>query len=164
MTTSLTMKNLILALCGFLVLATPLAATAQQFGDFTYTTSGSAITITGYNGPSGEVTIPSTINGLPVTRIGDYVFNSVYYSLTAITIPDSVTSIGVGAFSPCYALRSLALPTNLTSIGDSAFQGCGSLGSVTIPGTLTNIGSSVFKILRKPDQRHDPRGRHPPGG
>ena len=64
------MKNTLLALLGFILLSTPRAATAQQFGDFTYTSDGSAITITGYTGPGGAVTIPATIIGLPVTRIG----------------------------------------------------------------------------------------------
>ena len=64
------MKNTLLALLGILLLSTPLAATAQQFGDFTYTSDGSAITITGYTGPGGAVNIPDTITGLPVTAIG----------------------------------------------------------------------------------------------
>ena len=68
-----TMKNTLLALLGCILLSTPLAATAQQFGDFTYSSDGSAITITGYTGPGGAVTIPATIVGLPVTTIGDSV-------------------------------------------------------------------------------------------
>ena len=39
--------------------------------EFNYTTNNGTITITGYTGPGGAVTIPSTINGLPVTSIGD---------------------------------------------------------------------------------------------
>ena len=38
---------------------------------YTYTTNNGTITITGYTGPGGAVTIPGTINGLPVTSIGD---------------------------------------------------------------------------------------------
>jgi len=38
--------------------------------DYTYTTNNGAITITQYRGPGGVVTIPSTINGLPVISIG----------------------------------------------------------------------------------------------
>ena len=53
-----------------LLLALPAAVQAQ----FTYTTNNGAITITGYTGPGGAVTIPSTINGLPVTSIGDQAF------------------------------------------------------------------------------------------
>ena len=64
----------------------------------TYTTNNGTITITGYTGPGGAVTIPSTINGLPVTSIGNYAFSNCT-SLTSVTIPDSVTSIGLGALT-----------------------------------------------------------------
>ena len=64
------MKNTLLALLGFILLATPLAANAQ----FAYTTNNGTITITGYTGPGGAVTIPATITGLPVTTIGNYAF------------------------------------------------------------------------------------------
>jgi hypothetical protein len=80
----------------WLLLTLPAVVQAQ----FNYTTDNGAITITGYTGPGGAVTIPATINGLPVTGIGDYAF--IYNtSLTSITIPDSVTSIGVQAFYYC---------------------------------------------------------------
>ena len=61
---------------------------------FTYTTNNGAITITGYTGPGGAVTIPSTITGLPVTTIGTSAFFN-NFALTSVTIPNSVTSIGV---------------------------------------------------------------------
>ena len=51
-----------------LLLALPAAVQAQ----FTYTTNNGSITITGYTGQGGAVTIPDTINGLPVTDIGRY--------------------------------------------------------------------------------------------
>ena len=51
------------------LLAGPIAATAGQYGDFTYSSDGSAITITGYTGPGGAVVIPGTIEGLPVTAL-----------------------------------------------------------------------------------------------
>jgi len=57
-----------------LLLALPIAAQAQ----FTYMTQNGAVTITGYTGPGGNVTIPSAINGLPVTSIGDEAFQYNY--------------------------------------------------------------------------------------
>jgi len=69
---------------------------------FTYITNGTAITITGYTALGGDVTIPSTINGYPVTTIGTNAFSGSI--LTSVTIPDSVTSIGGYAFSDCYYL------------------------------------------------------------
>ena len=51
-----------------LVLLAPPAPVQAQF-DYTYNGDGT-VTITGYTGPGGDVTIPSTINALPVTSIG----------------------------------------------------------------------------------------------
>ena len=53
-----------------LLLALPAAVQAQ----FTYTTNDGTITITGYTGPSGDLTIPDTITGLPVANIGGGAF------------------------------------------------------------------------------------------
>ena len=78
------MKNRLLALLGSILLSTPLAASAQdRYGDFLYVAKGPgcyyfpgscAITITGYTGPGGEVTISATIGSVPVTTIGDDAF------------------------------------------------------------------------------------------
>jgi hypothetical protein len=76
-----------------LLLTLPAVVNAQ----FTYTTNNGVITITGYTGPGGAVTIPSTINDRPVTSIGDNVFDYCT-NLTKVTITNKVTSIGVFAF------------------------------------------------------------------
>jgi len=69
-----------------LLLTLPVGVQAQ----FTYTINNGAVTITGYTGPGGAVIIPSGTNGLPVTSIGDNAL-AYGYSLTSVTIPDSVT-------------------------------------------------------------------------
>ena len=51
------------------------------------------VAITGYTGSGGDVILPDTINGLPVTNLGDYAF-TYCTSLTSVTIPNSVTNIG----------------------------------------------------------------------
>src|SRR5260370_28303277 len=105
-------KNIILALA---LLALPAVVQAQ----FNYTTNNGAITITGYTGPGGGVTIPDTINGYPVTSIGDSAFYR-NYTVTSVTIPNSVTNIGVDAFDYCTNLTSVTIPNSVTSIGYSA--------------------------------------------
>lgn len=42
----------------------------------------------------------------------------------SINIPDSVTSIGNGAFSDCKSLLNINIPNGVTSIGDSVFVNC----------------------------------------
>ena len=90
-----------------------------------------------------DVVIPDTYNGLPVTSIGDRAFYD-RYSLTSITIPDSVTSIGDYAFIYCSSLTSITIPDSVTSIGDHAFQYCTFLTSITIPDSVTSIGNYAF--------------------
>src|SRR6266851_1726302 len=98
-------KNLFL----FLLLFTLPAVVRAQF---TFTTNNGTITITGYSGPGGDVTIPDTITGLPVTSIGDSAFQ-YNTSLTNVTIGNSVTNIGNGAFYQCTSLTNTTWPNKL---------------------------------------------------
>ena len=75
--------------------------------------------------------------------IGDYTFLNCT-GLTSIIIPNSVTSIGRGAFE-FSGLTSLIIPNKVTSIGDDAFNGCTGLTSVTIPNKVTSIGNYAFR-------------------
>jgi hypothetical protein len=128
-----------------LLLTLPAVVQAQ----LTYTTNNGAITITGclYNGSVTNVTIPSTINGLPVTSIGSEAFGSCL-ELTNVTIPDSVTSIGANAFSGDYFLVNVSLGNSLASIGNYVFQNCTRLTSITFPISLTSIGTNALTDLR----------------
>ena len=65
-------------------------------------------------------------------------------SLTSITIPKSVTSIGEGAFALCASLTSITIPKSVTRIGEYAFEGCTSLTNITIPKSVTSIGEGAF--------------------
>ncbi len=108
-----------------------------------YSISDDEVTITNYRGSATELTIPSTIEGYPVTYICDYAFWECD-SLTSITLPEGVTSIGVWAFHDCTSLASITLPESVTSIGGGAFWGCTSLKSITIPESVTGIDSYTF--------------------
>jgi hypothetical protein len=94
---------------------------------FTYDGNDS-ITITGYRGAGGDITIPSTIGGKPVTVIKEIAFWGA--NLTSVTIPNSVTSIGQSAFQECSNLASATIGSGVTKIGTWAF-GHTKLTSVT---------------------------------
>ncbi len=64
--------------------------------------------------------------------------------ISAITIPDGVTSIGNCAFFHCTDLISITIPDSVTTIGEGAFADCTSLTNVTIPGGVTIIETSLF--------------------
>lgn len=61
-----------------------------------------------------------------------------------ITIPDTVTEIGVGAFYNCDRLASIRLPLGIQKISDNMFCYCRSLASITIPAAVTEIGLDAF--------------------
>ena len=65
--------------------------------------------------------------------------------MTSINIPDSVTSIGDGAFYGCSGLTSVSIPDSVTQIGGSAFYGCSGLTSINIPDSVTSIGNYAFE-------------------
>ena len=120
-----------------------LAAPARVQAQFTFTTNNGAITITGYTGPGGAVTIPDNTNGWPVTSIGFAAFQN-WASLTNVTIPDSVVTIGDYAFSGCASLAGITIPNSVTTIGDYAFQFCGGLTNFVIGTNVTSLGGGVF--------------------
>ena len=62
-----------------------------------------------------------------------------------IAIPDSVTVIGMSAFSGCTGLTSIIIPDSVTKIKLGAFSGCTGLTSITIPDSVTEIKSGAFK-------------------
>ena len=100
-----------------------------------------------YNSYSGHVTIPKTVtfNGLSysVTAIDDYTFSNCK-SLSSISIPKTVKTIGFRSFNNCDGLTNITIPNSLTNIINETFFDCDGLTSVTIPDSVTSIGNHAF--------------------
>ena len=99
-------------------------------------------TLIAYIAREKNYTIPNS-----VTTIGEGAFNGCY-SLTSINIPNSVTTIGKLAFNGCYSLTSINIPNSVTTIENRAFIDCKSLTSINIPNSVTTIGESAFACCR----------------
>jgi len=132
----------IVALIGFSMASCEDSTEDGSSKDFDYTENNGKITITKYKGTGGNVTIPSNIGGKSVTSIGNQAFTDS--GITGITIPDSVTSIGVEAFFSCRSLSNATIGNGIKIIGDYAFYLCTSLTSITVPDSVTSIGELVF--------------------
>ena len=115
------------------------------YGYFRYRLENGNVTITRYTGPGGHITIPAQINGNPVTTIGYYWSHGVIGAfenrrLTSVSIPNSVTTIGLNAFAR-NQLTEITIPDSVISL--SGFFG-NKLTSVTIPDSVKTIQRHAF--------------------
>lgn len=146
------MKKRVLNLLLVLLMVVSLVPTAALAEDdiVTYKVTGGNIyfdkatgTIAYCDSEVTEANIPSEIDGVKVTSIGDGAFRFCP-TLTSVTIPNSVTDIRSGAFSGCEKLTSINLPNSITSIKFQAFMECTSLTEINIPNSVKNIESMAF--------------------
>ncbi len=100
------------------------------------------VTVTLYNGSSSVVNIPPTIDGKTVVSIDTKAFygNS---TITKVTIPSTVTEVGVGAFSKTPNLAQVKVSKNLTNLWGSAFKESG-LTEITIPAGVKTLTDSCL--------------------
>jgi hypothetical protein len=107
----------------------------------------SGVTIVAYTGTEGTAGASSIIyaaNAIPQFAFYTPGIGKSITSLTAISIPTTVLSIGVSAFQYCNGLTSFTFPSSVISIELSAFEYCSGFSSITIPSTLSSIGDKVF--------------------
>lgn len=90
----------------------------------------------------GDIVIPATFCGKPVTEIGEKAF--YWDEITSVVIPDSVKIIHKVAFSECSKLRRVQLGDSVMEIGQQAFSGDNSLSEIVFPASLEKIEEQAF--------------------
>ena len=132
------------ALCAALVLSVS-AAFAQTEADFNValTEDGEGAVITRYTGKAAAMSIPATIQGMPVREIGRRAFR-FNETVTSVVIPAGVTKIGNSAFFSCYRLTSVTIPEGVTEICESAFDRCEQLTEAALPKSLKTLREKAF--------------------
>ena len=113
--------------------------------DYEYTaiTEDGTLRITKYNGTAAEVEVPSTLDGVTVSCIGDAAFMG-NATIKSLTLPQSVYKIQANAFRDCTALESVTAE-GVTILRDNAFYNCPKLASTSFSKNLNYIGENVFR-------------------
>lgn len=149
--------------CLVILVATllPQGVMAYDFkvGNFCYNLNDDGVSVTltkdgiqaagsiGYPSLSGAITIPASVayNGrtYSVTKIDSDAF-FLNTTLTSVSIPNSVISIGHTAFDGCTGLSNISLSNSLQSIGMCAFLNCRGLTNIVIPNSVAVIADQAF--------------------
>ena len=121
------------------------ACSVCHVSHLTYRLAGDVYSVTGIaeDCTAAEIIIPATENGKPVESISDSAFKD-NTTITKVTLPDSITLIGNGAFNGCTNLGSIVFGEGLTTVRYKAFANCTSLESVTFPDALRVLGNEAL--------------------
>lgn len=109
--------------------------------------SGQSVTVASYNKFSGELVIPETVDALPVTGIDASAFSGCR-TLSRVTIPGTVRTIGPTAFLVCGGLKEVTLARGLQQIGERAWEYCEALEQIDLPESVVSIGCRAFRGCR----------------
>ena len=108
-----------------------------------YSVDNGEATVTDVLATSGVLSVPTVLDGCPVTAIGKSTFGNAW-RLTGVTLPDTVRRFEDYAFAGCSGLTSLSISDMTTHIGQEAFSGCAGLTSVVILDSAATIGTNAF--------------------
>ncbi len=147
-------------------------AETYDSGDYTYTLDSDEATVIRCNDfTSEEIIVPDTLDGYPVTAVGDFAFSAASevgeswgntvitysYNYKRITLPESVKTIGRYAFAENKNLQEVVLPEGLKDFNYCAFMNCKNLNKINIPDGIECLpdalfmGCSKLKTLELPD-------------
>lgn len=95
---------------------------------------------------TGDIVLPATVEYKGVTyTLNDLSTGFKGMPITSLVMPETVTTLGNGAFQDCDQLTSVTMSPAVTKYTTSLFAGCVKLKEFTVPGTITQLGSSMFK-------------------
>ena len=97
----------------------------------------------GVNVPEGTRIdgIPSLISSIPSGGDDETLKGIIGRSITSVTVPDGVTSIGKYAFAYCDKLTEINIPNSVSSIMESAFSNCNQLKTFCLPEKINKISN-----------------------
>ena len=104
--------------------------------------------ITKYLGTSSNVIIPRSHKDKPISSVKNWLFAN-NTKIQSVTIPDSVTKIGKGAFYNCVELKTVTMGSNVKEIGANAFEKCLYLENINLSDNLQTIGDEAFYDCRR---------------
>jgi hypothetical protein len=159
---SLTLLSLIfrltLGLIGLGFASSILSAATLDDLHFTLINGGTEYSVSAVDVTSiaGEVDIPASYNGKPVTEIAALGFGvslsaTDFPDITSVTIPASIKTIGAEAFQNCRSLSmvTFTLYAQLTTVENFAFSNCKSLRNIHLPESVSTLGIGVFTECTK---------------
>ena len=112
-----------------------------------YVKEDGSVTITGYEGNSPLVSIPSVLEGAPVVAIGDRAFEGA--AVSSVVLPESVRSIGWFAFYGCTGLLDVRIPASVSEMGYGIFEGCPSVLVVCAPDSYAEKYAHSYGIATR---------------
>ena len=136
-------EDLIDAIAVYSLSASEFKTEKDSQDNFIYERRGNSYVIIGAKNNSGVLVIPETYNGIYVTEIAAYAFSGCT-EITALVIPGSVKTVGIGAFMGCTGLSSLTVSEGVEVIGTRAFENT-AVSEVVIPDSTLAIGLGAFK-------------------
>ena len=121
-------------------------------GIYYHKVDGNSVEVTykdnNYNSYSGIVNVPASVTSggktYSVIGVGNYAFYNCS-SLTGVSLPATITTIGSNAFANA-GISAINLPDAVTTIATRAFWNCTKLTSLTVPENVSSIGKEAFAV------------------
>ena len=121
-------------------------------GDFTYIDYADGTSVMQYySGSAAEVVVPAEHNGHRVTAIAPFAFcnpDKKNSPIQKISVSEGIETIPQYAFFGCWGIKEIVLPDSLKTIGMGAFSECSRLSSISFGSGLESVHRKVFDSIQ----------------